>query len=228
MPNKKNVTFASFIPFIPLYAAVPLLYAWIFHSLGEPMSWGAFGLGALGWFIALILRGPVAAITSKLMTPDSAKLTVILSSGPLEESVRLILLALTSLTLSNAVSIGQGWAAIEVLYAVINTFAIITIVNRKDEKAAQALHAMEQQGMRADTNPIIGVIERITASAYHIGATLLIACHPWLVIVMIPLHSILNIGASYILKRFKHPMLGAQLFVGLIGAVSLVAGWLVW
>lgn len=224
--KKEIPSLASFIPYVPLYVAVPILYICLFHQFGEPVDLGAFGLGALGWFIALVLRAPVGAIASKLMNKEWTQRTVVLSSGPLEETVRLIVLALTSFSLSQAVSVGQGWAAIEVLYAIIHSVAILTIINRNDEKSAQVLEVLDQQGLDVDTkNHAIGVIERITASAFHIGSTLLIAFNPWLVIVMIPLHSFLNFGASHLMKR---SMFAAQLLVALIGFTTLAVGWFVW
>src|SRR5690606_25619491 len=153
------------------------------------------------------------------------KLTIVGSSGPLEEIVRLGVLAITSFTVSNAASIGQGWAAIEVLHAIINGFVLITILNRNDEKSQQTKQLLEQQGFPTDVHPIVGVIERISASAFHIGATLLIAYQPWLVIVLIPLHSAINLGAIPLMRR---SMLWTQLYVGVVGIVTLTVSIALW
>lgn len=219
-----TATPAKFLLYLPFYAAVPVLYALLFLAFDQPLHWGAFGIGALGWLAALVLRGPIAVISHKLMKEHRAKLTVVASSGPLEEGVRLAVLALTSFSLSNAVSIGQGWAAIEVVYSVINGLMILVIINKKDEKSAQALQILEQQGMRTDLSPLVGVIERVTASAFHIGATLLIAYEPWLVLLLIPAHSLLNLGA---VRFVKASIFWTEVYVGIVGFAVLTAGMLV-
>jgi hypothetical protein len=222
MTNKTN-SIKTFLPYLPLYLAVPVGYALLFTSLGHPIHWGAFGIGALGWLIALILRSPVAIIAGKLANRSSAQLIIVSSSGPLEEIVRLVVLALTSFTLSHVLSVGQGWAAIEVVYAIINGIMMIVLANGTDEKSAEARKMMEQQGMRTDLSPLVGVIERVTASAFHIGATLLIAFEPWLVLLLIPAHSLLNLGAS---RLMKSSIVWAEVLVGIFGIAALAAGWL--
>ncbi len=221
---KSSYTVQSFIPFLPLYAAVPVAYALVFGSLGYPVQWGAFGIGALGWMIALFLRAPLALLAGKFANPSTAKLIVVGSSGPLEETVRLIVLALTSFSLPNALSVGQGWAAIEVVYAVMSGIMMIVLANGTDEKSVQARQMMEQQGMRTDLSPLVGVIERITASAYHIGAALLIAFQPWLVLLLVPAHSLLNLGA---MRLMKTSIVWTEILVATVGIAALAAGWLV-
>jgi len=221
--TKPSNSIRSFIPYLPLYIAVPIAYALVFSFLGHPIHWGAYGIGALGWLAALILRSPVALIAGRLAKP-SAQLIVVSSSGPLEEIVRLIVLALTSFTLSNALSVGQGWAAIEVVYAAINGIMMLVIANGTDEKSAEARKMMEQQGMRTDLSPLVGVIERVTASAFHIGAALLLAFQPWLVLLLVPVHSALNLIAGRLMKT---SIVWTEIFVAIVGIAVLAAGWLV-
>jgi len=221
---KPTKSIKSFIPYLPLYVAVPVAYALVFNYLGYPIDWRAYGIGALGWLIALILRTPVIQIAGRLAKPSSAQLIVVNSSGPLEEIVRLVVLALTSFTLSNALSIGQGWAAIEVVYAAINGIMMLVIANGTDEKSIEARKMMEQQGMRTDLSPLVGVIERVTASAFHIGAALLIACQPWFVLLLVPAHSLLNLGA---VRLMKTSIVWTEVFVAVVGIAVLAAGWLV-
>jgi ABC-type siderophore export system fused ATPase/permease subunit len=52
--------------FIPLYILVPIAFWMVFHYSGIVMNWQAFSLGALGWVIALFLRGPLSAIVMKM------------------------------------------------------------------------------------------------------------------------------------------------------------------
>lgn len=128
------------------------------------------------------------SLVGKFMSKEKTTTIIIASSGPLEEIVRLLLLALTSAAFSWSVSVGQGWAAIEVLFAIINQVVLIIMVQRTDEKAMQAREFLESSGT-LNMSPIWGVVERIFASAFHIGSTILIASNFWFVIIMIPIHS---------------------------------------
>lgn len=207
---------------IPLFLLVPVGFWLSFDHSGIPMNWYAFGFGALGWFIALGLRGPVSLV-GRFMTKDKTTTIIVASSGPLEEIVRLLLLALTSVAFSWSVSVGQGWAAIEVLFAVVNQIVLTIIVQRTDEKAIQAKEFLESSGT-LNLSPIWGVLERIFASAFHIGSTILVASNFWLVIVMIPIHSAINLGA---LKLSKKSIVLTEVFMGVVGTLTLLVSLLV-
>jgi hypothetical protein len=204
---------------IPLYLAVPVAYWLAFAYAGTPMQWAAFGLGAAGWIIALMLRGPVAALVRKLPKERAATL-VGAASGPLEEGVRCLVLVATGTAYPWAVSLGQGWAAIEVLFTVVNGIVLVTMLQRTDEKAMQVRAALEAQGHR-DQNPLMGVVERIFASAFHIGSTLLIAKYLWLVIVMMPVHTALNLIAVRLARKSA---ILAETFVAFAGLVVFLTG----
>lgn len=199
---------------IPLFLLVPVGFWLAFERFGIPMNWYAFGLGGLGWFIALGLRAPVSLV-GKFMSKEKTTTIVVASSGPLEEIIRLLLLALTSAAFSWSVSLGQGWAAIEVLFAVINQVILINVVQRTDEKAIQAREFLESSG-NLNLSPIWGVVERIFASAFHIGSAILIASNFWLVIMMIPIHSVLNLGA---LKLAKKSIVTTEVLIAVIGTL---------
>lgn len=205
--------------FLPLYALVPLAIWLAFDAAGTDMRWNAFGLGALGWIVALALRGPVGALVMKL--PQAKAQTIVVgSSGVLEEGVRVALLAMTSATYSWSASVGQGWAAVEVLFTIVNVIAIYSLSGRTDEKATQAKEMLRMQG-NLTGHPLWGIVERVFASAFHIGSTLLIAFSPWLVLLMIPVHSLLNLTAVRLAKR---SILLTELVVALVGTGALVAG----
>lgn len=207
------------IRMLPLYVAVPVLF-WIgFRAAGYPMDWKAFGLGALGWTIALLLRGPVSALVMK-MPQEKGQHIIVASSGVLEESVRLILLALTSTATGWAVSVGQGWAAVEVAFTMVNVILIASLVNRTDEKAMQAKQWLAAQNT-THASPLWGILERVWASAFHIGSTLIVAFQPWAVVLLIPLHS----GLNAIAVRLAARSVGrSSLFVGVTGAVVFIIG----
>lgn len=202
----------------PLYLLVPALFAGAFAFSGYPLIWPAFGLGAAGWVIALMLRGPVSVLAMK--KPGIGKTILYASSGPLEEGVRYAILALTSLHFGWAASIGQGWAAVEVVYVVIQIFAMASLATRTDEKALQAKAVLEAQGL-TNAHPAWGIAERISASAFHIGATLCIAAIPWAVMILIPLHSLFNLVMIRLVKR---SVAWSEAFAALLGGAVLVIG----
>ncbi|GIP24281.1 MULTISPECIES: hypothetical protein [Paenibacillus] len=207
------------LPLLPVYVLVPVLFWVVFHYSGTPLVWAAFGLGALGWIIALMLRGPVSAVAMRL-PKEKAQQIVVGSSGPLEEGVRLGLLLLTGSGFSWALSIGQGWAAVEVLYTMVQVVAIASLAKRTDEKALQAKAMLEAQGT-VNASPVWGIVERISASAFHIGCTLLAAANPWLVFVLIPLHSAVNLTAVRLAKKSLAMM---ELVIAIVGLAALVIG----
>jgi len=208
--------------FLPLYLLVPVMFWLVFHYSGTAMEWKAFGLGALGWVIAFFLRGPLSAIVMK-MPKEKATTIIVASSGVFEECVRIAVLLLTSLTFSWSLSVGQGWAAIEVLFVIINLIVMISLSTRTDEKAIQAKEMLQMQG-NMNAHPVWGVIERIFASAFHIGCTLLVAKYPWLVVLLIPLHSFVNLSA---IKLSKQSMVQTELLIAIFGIITLTVGILV-
>ncbi|OAB47421.1 YhfC family glutamic-type intramembrane protease [Paenibacillus antarcticus] len=208
--------------FLPLYLLVPVMFWLVFHYSGTAMEWKAFGLGALGWVIAFFLRGPLSAIVMK-MPKEKATTIIVASSGVFEECVRIAVLLLTSLTFSWSLSIGQGWAAIEVLFVIINLIVMISLSTRTDEKSIQAKEMLQMQG-NMNAHPVWGVIERIFASAFHIGCTLLVSKYPWLVVLLIPLHSFVNLSA---IKLSKQSMVQTELLIAVFGIITLAVGILV-
>lgn len=174
---------------------------------------------ALGWAIALFLRGPLSVLVMKLPR-EKANTIIVGSSGVLEESVRVIILLLTSMSFSWALSIGQGWAAVEVLFAVLNVIIVASLAKRTDEKVMQAKEMIHQQG-RLNGNPLWGVMERIFASALHIGFTLIVATYPWTVVLLIPIHSFVNLVSVRLAKK---SIIQTELMIALVGTIALAIG----
>jgi hypothetical protein len=213
----KAVNPAKYI--LPVYVLVPLAFWAVFHYNGIDMEWRAFGLGALGWVIALFLRGPLSAIVMK-MPKEKATTIIVGFSGVFEECVRLCVLMLTSLTFSWSVSLGQGWAAVEVLFAMFNVIVIVSLAKRTDEKAMQAKEMLQLQG-NLNASPLWGVFERIFASAVHIGCTLIVAKFPWTVVGLIPLQSSVNLIA---VKFAKKHIVAIEIIIAIVGTVLLAVG----
>lgn len=205
---------------LPFYILIPVLFGVLFYMFGTAVVWKAFCFGALGWIIALLLRGPVSAIAMKTVPSDKAQTIVVSFSGPLEEGIRFGLLLLTSTSFTWAISFGQGWAAVEVLFTIVNGIVLVSLANRTDEKAMQAKEILKAQG-NLTASPLWGLIERIFASAYHIGATLVMARIPWMVLFFIPFHSFFNIISGKLLKK---SIVQAEAFIAFIGIVTLVIG----
>lgn len=189
----------------PVTLLVPVAFAAILSLLGADLRWSAIGLGALGWIVALMLRAPLSLILLKVVgDPERVKPWIIGSSGPFEEIVRLVVLILVGRGFSDAASIGIGWAAIEVVYSVITGFVTLSLVQRTDPEAVQAREMLEAQGMLRETGPVLGVIERIGASALHIGFTLILAWSSLMVVVTMIAHSAVNLS---LIRTFKeHPV----------------------
>jgi YhfC intramembrane metalloprotease len=153
---------------------------------------------------------------------------IVAASGPCEEGTRLVVLLLVGRTFPIALSVGLGWTAIEVVYTIVNGLAVASLLGRTDEKARQAQALLTSlyttrglTNMLTPSAPFLGVMERISASALHIGFTLLLAWQPLLVLATIPLHSATNFIALRLLRRSA---VLTEVVVALIGATALVAG----
>jgi hypothetical protein len=102
----------------------------------------------------------------------------------------------------------------------INGIVLISLVGRTDEKAMQAKEMLRAQG-HLTASPLWGLAERVSASAYHIGATLVIAKLPWTALFFIPFHSLFNIVS---VQWQKKSLILTEGFVAAIGAAVLAAG----
>lgn len=205
----------------PLYVLVPVAFLLAFWAEGVKPLWFPYALGAAGWLVAGALRPPIAALV-KGLGEERAKWIVGLASGPCEETVRLGALAIIGTSFTKAVSLGQGWAAVEVLFAIVNVIVLASILGRNDEKANKLREAlMSQQTSDSPTSPFVGVIERVFASCLHIGFTLLLACSPWMLAVTLPAHSLVNMAAVVAAKR---SVALAEVITGLAGVAALIVG----
>lgn len=206
---------------IPFQALVVAALAALAIALGGPLHGWAVGAGALGWWVALLGRAPVSLVAMKRLPAKQAQTVVVGSSGPLEEGVRLGVIALMGASLPMALSIGLGWAAIEVVFAVVNGLVANALLARDDAKAREAWAMLEAQGLLRDVGPHWGVIERIFASLAHLGFTLLAAANPLWLVLTIPAHSAVNLGIGPLVKR---SMALAESYVAVLGTALFVGG----
>lgn len=217
---RRNVRIAA-----PLTLLVPVGYFVAVRLTGVPIEWGTVGLGALGWVLALMLRNPIAlALKAALHTPERVQPWIVASSGPCEELVRLGAVLLLGRAFPAALSLGLGWAAVEVVYTIVNQVVVASLLDRTDEKAMQAKALLAASGADAlitPAAPFVGIFERIPASAIHIGFALLLAAQPLLVLLTLPLHSATNM---VYLRLAKRSAFLAEALVTVVGAAALLAG----
>ncbi len=187
----------------PFTLATIFLIVWLAFTQNISLSIGALLLGALGWWVALLLRLPALLVAQK-SSQKTGQLLVVLTSGPAEESVRLILLAIIGLSVGNAVSVAIGWAAIEIIYGIIQAIAIGVLTTRSDKKAMEAKALMKTMGMDSALKPSApywGILERISANFLHLFFSLALVISPWLILLTAPLHSLTNLTLVTLLKR---------------------------
>jgi hypothetical protein len=199
----------------------PILFGIALVVLNGPFELLPFLLGAAGWMIALVLRQPVALIATRAVGQERAATIVGWCSGPAEELVRFGLVVLILGSFDGALWAGFGWATVEVLLVAVNIFVIAGLMTKDDPKSREAREILAAQGMMSPQNPLWGFLERLSAIALHIGFTLMLFAQPWLVLVTLPLHSIVNMAAVRFAK--SHVAL-TELGLALIGAAVLLGG----
>ncbi len=209
----------SFQAALPLYLAVPAAIAALIHAGGHPVQWGLAAAGAAGWWLALVLRAPAALLGRKL-PPAALNRLVVGASGPLEEGVRLAAVLWLVPGFSGALWLGWGWASIEVLFTIANGLVLLRLLDRDDDNSRQVRAILEARGTFSDAAPWLGVIERILASAVHVGFTLVVAAAPALALVTAPVHSALNLAVNHLSRR----MVLFLALLALAAAVVLGAG----
>lgn len=178
-------------------------------------------IGAGGWLLALVLRQPVALLASKRLSNEGTANLVGWFSGPAEELVRLALVLLTVSTVQHAAWFGFGWATIEVLVVFANVLAIASLVSKDDEKSREARELLAAQGMAQPQSPAWGLLERLSATAMHIGFTLLLFASPWFILLTLPLHSVTNMLAA---KYAKRSIVLVEVALAVLGALGLAGG----
>jgi len=205
----------------PLILTVPLIYLLAFNALGQgSLPVGPFCLGLLGWSVALLLRTPIALLTFRL-THDLKERVLVAMSGPAEELTRLLAVLYLQANFAGAISLGLGWASIEVLYALVSGFGTVIILSQGGLQAWQLKKRFLDTRLTVPATVYAGIIERLSATALHIGFTLLLAYHPLLILITLPLHSLINLGAISLNNRSA---LATQGLVALFGFTTLVVG----
>lgn len=208
-------------PFLVLTLAI---FIYIASRLNIAIAPKVVVYGAIGWWVALLLRLPIGLVSKKLLATNKVRALVIAASGPCEEITRLIVLIVLGRTVSNGYSLGLGWAGLEVLYSVVQGVAMGTLSSRSDPKAEQAKLYLREQGLDKSLEPSApfwGILERVGANATHLGFSLLIVFSPWVVLLTVPLHSFLNF---YVSRSVKSSFLKAEMGFVAVAVVVFTAG----
>ena len=116
---------------------------------------------------------------------------------------------------------GYGWATVEVLLIAVNVLAVATLVTKDDEKSREARQLLEAQGMLKTAHPLWGFVERISASALHLGFTLLLFANPWWVLLTLSAHSVTNMLA---VRYGRTHLLQTEIGLALAGAAAVIGG----
>jgi hypothetical protein len=206
----------------PAIIAVPVLYGIAFALMGQTPMPVAFGIGAAGWVVALALRTPVGITAMRLArSRERAQTVVTASSGPLEETVRVLAVLLAGRELATALWLGLGWAAIEVVYTIVNGVAIAALADRTDPEAERVRALLPASALQSSA-AAWGVAERAWASALHIGFTLIVAAAPIAFVVTAVVHSAINLGFLAAARRYA---ISAVSLAGVVvGGAILVIG----
>jgi hypothetical protein len=222
-PYIRNIILA-----LPLYVLSIIPFIVIAGVLDIEIDTGYALLGALGWWLALLLRLPLILYSKakKLAFKLSNKL-IIGASGPTEEITRLVLLSIIGITTGSAYSVGIGWASIEIIYGLVQIFGMGVLQQKNDKDAIEAKALMKQMGMEKSlepSTPFWGALERISAGAIHIGFSLMLVLSPALVLITIPLHSFINFS---VVRMNKQSIIKSQASILIMGLAIFLIGLLV-
>lgn len=201
----------------------PLLVAAALLAAGFDIIPKAALTGAAGWTVALVLRSPVALVGKRLgVNGPSSQAIVVGASGPIEEGIRLICLLILGCSVQNAVSLGFGWATIEVIYTFMAALAIA--------RARRITTVPRGETQRRPADPLgaaWATLERLWASGLHIGFSLAIAAHPLLVFAAAAAHSATNLVVWHALRR-NRPIAAIEIIGAVWSAVVLLVTLSLW
>jgi hypothetical protein len=217
----------SFIRAAPLALAVPVLLGITIIAAGAAVDPGAILAGIVGWSGALALRAPLARLVSRGTQHDRMRADPIIAvtSGVVEEVVRLGAVVTVGLAAPRALWVGLGWGLAEALFAVISGAAILALIG-SDPERDQEISLIPLRDQTRSDSPLWGVIERIWKTGLHIGWTLLIAVSPILVVVTILAHAATELALLLPAVRMGLPRL--QLIGLAWAAVTLWVASIAW
>lgn len=183
---------------------------------------GAALLGALGWLVALAARLPVLASAGRLHAVRRRDSILGVASGITDEAVRLALVLVVVGGTGSALWTGFGWALAGLVFA-----ATTQLTRFGWPIGRQAAEQLRAQGGFISTHPVHGGVRGITATSFHLGATLLLAAGPWWILATASAHAVVNVAFARWARRRLVPveLLGAVVSTTLLLAGLLTSGW---
>lgn len=173
-------------------------------------------LGALGWMVALAARLPVLASAGRLHALRRRDTIIAVTSGITDEVVRLALVLVVVNGTGSALWAGFGWALAGFVFV-----AATQLTQFSWPIGDQATEQLRSQGGFISTHPVHGGGRGITATAFHLGATLLLASWPWWVLATAVAHSVVNVAFARWARRRLVPV---ELLGAVVSAALLLAG----
>jgi hypothetical protein len=183
---------------------------------------GAALLGALGWVVALAARLPVLASAGRLRAAGRRDTILAVTSGITDEVVRLALVLVLVSGTGSALWAGFGWALAGVVFVAATQLAQFSW-----PLGHQAAEQLRSQGGFISTHPVHVGVRGITATSFHLGATLLLASGPWWVLATASAHAVVNVArARWAQRRLELvELLGAAVSATLLlGGLLTAAG----
>ncbi|NKE57070.1 hypothetical protein FXN61_09570 [Lentzea sp. PSKA42] len=173
-------------------------------------------LGVLGWLVALAARLPVLASAGRLHAVRRRDTILAVASGITDEVVRLALVLIVVSGAGSALWAGFGWALAELVFV-----AATQLTQFSWPIGRQAAEQLRSQGGFISTHPVHGGVRGITATVFHLGATLLLAAGPWWVPVTASAHVAVDVAFARWARRRLVPV---ELLGAAVSAVLLLAG----
>ncbi|CAE7327031.1 ACT3 [Symbiodinium necroappetens] len=173
-------------------------------------DWPILLYGAGGWWLALLMRVPVAVLADSASQQSWLQLVTTLVSGPAEESVRVTMLFTFgwAARFDATFALGLGWTALELVFTCVQSLAATQLLKAaksgKDPKAVEAFHQLAAQSGRDDPlslHPAWGILERFSAHELHLAMGLLGALSPWMVLGTSCIHSAVNWSTDFLMKK---------------------------
>ncbi|KAJ1566639.1 hypothetical protein HK405_009003 [Cladochytrium tenue] len=174
---RSQVAFTAPFYLYPLAIAAAIF---VFVSPAETPSVSRVCVGGVAWWVALVTRKPLADLLRRTgLLSNVASLVV--ASALAETLVRVLCIHVyPGGAATHALSFAFGWMAVDSLAGILSLYTAILVLDREDERAAEARRRLEAQGA---PNPLLmppwySLLERIGESSLGCGCALLIAAEP--------------------------------------------------
>jgi hypothetical protein len=208
-------------------ATVTAAIAWGITALvGSHLVAEGFGIGAMGWSIALALRIPLAApFAAWFTTTERRRWWSIAMSGLCEEPVRALAVHHAQAQLAAVLSIGVGWAAVELLHIVISAQLDLAFARRGSLGGERLRKLLDQAHGRGSDAVLWGGIARASAICYHVAAGVWLARSIAMLPAVVVLHCGFNAGVSALSRKSRFATACAEVLLSclLVATIAVFA-----